>query len=97
MGLVESAWFFRRGNEYVRIVRVGGPTQLSLLVDGPANAHAAHHFEDAMACAIHQCELERQLVTRNFHLERASGMRAVTVPVLTMPVSAEFPGGPAAA
>lgn len=97
MGLVESAWFFRRGNEYVRIVRVGGPARLSLLVDGPANAHVAHHFDDPMACAVHQCELERQLVTRNFILERASGMRSVPAPVLTIPVNTEFPNGPAAA
>ena len=97
IGLVESAWFFRRGSECVRIIRVGGPSRLSLLVDGPSNAHVAHHFDDPMACAIHQCELERQLVTRDFHLERASGMRMVPTPVLTIPVSAEFPGGPAAA
>ena len=99
LGLVESAWFFRRGRQYVRIVRVdrrkGG---LSLVVDGPDAAHVAHHFHDSMSCAIHQCELERELVTRDFHLERVSGMRASSrMPELTIPSSQPRPTGPAAA
>jgi hypothetical protein len=99
LGLVESAWFFRRGRQYVRIVRVdrrkGG---LSLVVDGPGTAHVAHHFHDPMSCAIHQCELERQLVTRDFHLERVSGMRTpARVPHLTIPPIGPRPTGPAAA
>jgi hypothetical protein len=98
IGLVESAWFFRRGRQYVRIVRVGhGSTGMSLVVDGPDGAHAKHYFDDSLACAIHQCELERELVSRNFHLERASGMRAVApMPVLTIP-GGPSPQGPAAA
>jgi hypothetical protein len=71
LGLVESAWFFRRGMQSVRIVRVGHPdSKLSLLVDGPGGSHVAHHFDDHMACAIQQCEIERQLATRDFYLEQ---------------------------
>jgi hypothetical protein len=76
LGLVESAWFFRRGQQYVRIVRVDRRTSgLSLVIDGPEGAHMAHHFADPMACAIHQCELERQLITKDFHLERVGSSR----------------------
>jgi len=71
LGLVESAWFFRRGKQSVRIVRVGHPnSKLSLLVDGPGGSHVAHHFDDHVACAIQQCEIERQLATRDFYLEQ---------------------------
>ena len=64
LGLVESVWFFRRGRQYVRIVRVDRrKAGLSLVVDGPGRSHVAHHFDDSMSCAIHQCEIERQLVT----------------------------------
>jgi len=96
LGLVESAWFFRRGRQYVRIVRVdrraGG---LSLVIDGPEGSHVAHHFADPMECAIHQCELERQLVTKDFHLERVRAMRGA--PVLVMPPLQPSPPGPLAA
>ena len=82
----------------MRIVRVGRRNaRLSLIVDGPEGAHMAHHFDDPMACAVHQCELERELVTRNFHLERASGMRPVSHLVLTMPELTPPAPGPAAA
>ena len=98
IGLVESAWFFRRGSQYVRIVRVGRrDARLSLIVDGPEGAHVAHHFDDPLACAVHQCELERELVTRDFHLERASGMRPASNLVLTMPELTPPAPGPAAA
>jgi hypothetical protein len=94
LGLVESAWFFRRGQQYVRIVRVDRRTSgLSLVVDGPEGSHTAHHFADAMACAVHQCELERQLVTKNFHLERVGAGRAKNV-FLSPP---DYPTGPLAA
>ena len=98
LGLVESVWFFRRGRQYVRIVRVDRrKAGLSLVVDGPGRSHVAHHFDDSMSCAIHQCEIERELVTRDFHLERVTGMRqASAVPVLAIP-SASWPTGPAAA
>jgi hypothetical protein len=70
LGLVESAWFFKRGQQSVRIVRVGRrDTKLSLVVDGPGTSHVVHHFDDHMACAIQQCEIERQLAVRDFHLE----------------------------
>jgi hypothetical protein len=69
-GLVESAWFFRRGTQTVRLVRVGhGGSRLSLLVDGPGSSRVAHHFDDHLACAIQQCEIERQLAARDFWLE----------------------------
>lgn len=99
LGLVESAWFFRRGRQYVRIVRVDRKQAgLSLVVDGPGASHAAHHFHDPMSCAIHQCELERELVTRDFHLERVTGMKpSVKVPELTIPTFGPRPTGPAAA
>ena len=98
LGLVESVWFFRRGRQYVRIVRVARRRDgLSLVVDGPGAAHAAHHFRDSMSCAIHQCEIERELVTRDFHLERVTGMRHSSVPALAIPSNAPWPGGPAAA
>lgn len=71
LGLVESAWFFRKGKQAVRIVRVGHTdSRLSLQVDGPGDTHVVHHFEDHMACAIQQCEIERQLATRHFYLEQ---------------------------
>lgn len=80
LGLVESAWFFRRGQQYVRIVRVDRRASgVSLVVDGPEGAHMSHHFVDPMACAIHQCELERQLVTRDFHLERVGSGRSANM------------------
>lgn len=98
LGLVESAWFFRRGKQYVRIVRVDRKSAgLSLVVDGPGTSHVAHHFDDSMACAIHQCELERELVGRDFHLERVSGMRSIATPPLTITFDRSFPSGPAAA
>jgi len=97
-GLVESVWFFRRGRQYVRIVRVARRKEgLSLVVDGPGAAHAAHHFGDSMSCAIHQCEIERELVTRDFHLERVTGMRKISMPALSIPSNSPWPGGPAAA
>ena len=83
LGLVESAWFFRRGDESVRIVRVSHPNfKVSLQVDGPGESHVVHRFDDQAACAIHQSELERRLVRRDFHLERTSGRRPK---VLKMP------------
>lgn len=98
LGLVESVWFFRRGRQYVRIVRVARrKAGLSLVVDGPGAAHAAHHFGDSMSCAIHQCEIERELVTRDFHLERVTGMRHTAAPELAIPSNAPWPTGPAAA
>ena len=99
LGVVESAWFFRRGRQYVRIVRVDRKKAgLSLVIDGPGASHAAHHFHDSMSCAIHQCELERELVTRDFHLERVAGMKAsARVPELTIPSLSPTPTGPAAA
>jgi hypothetical protein len=76
LGLVESAWFFRRGTQFVRIVRVGHPdSRLSLLVDGPGGSHVAHHFDDHMACALQQCEIERQLASRDFYLEQIGKSR----------------------
>ena len=75
LGLVESAWFFRRGDESVRIVRVSHRNlKVSLQVDGPGKSHVIHRFDDPAACAIHQSELERRLVRRDFHLERATGL-----------------------
>ena len=99
LGLVESVWFFRRGRQYVRIVRVDRRKDgLSLVVDGPGAAHAAHHFGDSMSCAIHQCEIERELVTRDFHLERVTGMRpTVPPPMLAIPSAAPWPTGSAVA
>ena len=95
LGLVESAWFFRRGRQYVRIVRVDCRTSgLSLVVDGPDGSHVAH-FDDPMACAIHQCELERQLVTKDYHLERVSAAKSSVTPGLTIPN--QHPTGPTAA
>ena len=71
LGLVETAWFFRRGTQSVRIVRIGHrDASLTLRVDGPGNVRITHRFDDHMACAIHQCELERQLASRSFHLEQ---------------------------
>ena len=76
LGLVESAWFFRRGKQSVRIMRVGHhDSTLSLVVDGPGSSHVRHHFDDQMACAIQQCEIERQLAARNFHLEQIARSR----------------------
>ena len=95
LGLVESAWFFRRGRQCVRIVRVDRrKAGLSLVVDGPGTSHVAHHFQDPMACAIQQCEIERQLVTRDFHLERVTGTRQpARIPTLSIP-SDPWPSGP---
>ena len=71
LGLVESAWLFARGTQSVRIVRVAqrnaGPR---LLVEGPDASHVVHDFDDMIACAIHQSELERRLVARSFRLQR---------------------------
>jgi hypothetical protein len=76
LGLVESAWIFRKGRQSVRIVRVGHrDSTLSLVVDGPGNAHVTHRFDDHMTCAIHQCEIERDLAARSFHLEQIAPSR----------------------
>jgi hypothetical protein len=98
MGLVESAWFFRRGRQCVRIVRVDRRgAGLSLVVDGPDSSHVENHFDDSMACAVHQCELERQLVTREFHLERViTPKKSRPVPPLIIPTWLP-PNGPVAA
>lgn len=71
LGLVESAWFFRRGAQTVRIVRVGRRgAKTSLRVDGPGSVQITHHFDDRLACALGQCEIERQLTAREFYLEQ---------------------------
>jgi hypothetical protein len=71
LGLVESAWIFRKGKQCVRIVRVGHrDDRLTLVVDGPGDVHVTHQFDNHMACAIEQCEIERELAARSFHLER---------------------------
>ena len=77
LGLVESAWFFRRGEQLVRIVRVSHANlKTSLRVDGPGESHVVHRFDDQVTCTVHQSEIERRLVTRDFHLERTSGKAA---------------------
>jgi hypothetical protein len=76
LGVVESAWIFRRGRQSVRIVRIGHrDSSLSLLVDGPGAARVRHEFDDQMACAIHQCEIERELAARDFYLEQIGRTR----------------------
>jgi hypothetical protein len=74
LGLVESAWFFTRGDQSVRIVRVGHRDGgRRLLVQGPGPSRVVHDFEDVVACTIHQSELERRLVARSFRLLRFVG------------------------
>jgi hypothetical protein len=76
LGLVESAWYFRRGRQSIRIVRLGHrDSSLSLVVDGPAGTQQRHRFDDHMTCALHQCEIERDLAARNFYLERIGRTR----------------------
>ena len=78
LGLVESAWLFTRGDQSVRIVRVGhreaGPR---LLVHGPGTTRVVHDFDDMLSCTIHQSELERRLVARSFRLLRFMELPAV--------------------
>jgi hypothetical protein len=77
LGLVESAWFFRRGDQSVRIVRLShADLKTSLRVDGPGQSHVIHRFDDQVSCTLHQSEIERRLVKREFHLERATGKAA---------------------
>jgi hypothetical protein len=69
LGIVESAWLFRRGAQSVRIVKVSHPgSQRSLMVLGPGTSYVTHHFDDAIACALEQCEIERRLAAREFYL-----------------------------
>jgi hypothetical protein len=76
LGIVESAWLFRRGAQSVRIVRVGHRgSKLSLIVLGPGDSCSTHQFEDHLACAMQQCEIERQLTARDFYL---TGLRDST-------------------
>ena len=70
IGLVESAWFFRRGAQTVRIIRVGRRgSRTWLRIEGPGASSITHHFDDHLSCAIQQCEIERQLAARHFYLE----------------------------
>jgi hypothetical protein len=74
---VESAWFFKRGEQSVRIVRVSHRNRkTSLRVDGPGESRVVHRFDDQVTCTLHQSELERRLVGRDFYLERATGNAA---------------------
>jgi hypothetical protein len=76
LGLVESAWIFRKGRQSVRIVRVGHrDASLTLVVDGPGDERVTHRFDNHMACAIQQCEIERELAARSFHLEQIGHSR----------------------
>lgn len=76
LGLVESAWFFRRGAQTIRIIRVGRRgSKMSLRVEGPGATRITHHFDDQLACAIQQCEIERQLAARDFYLEEIARPR----------------------
>ena len=85
LGLVESAWFFRRGDQLVRIVRVSHRNRkTSLRVDGPGESHVVHRFDDQVTCTLHQSEIERRLVGRDFHLERATGKAANAGPADTV-------------
>ncbi len=60
----------------MRIIRVGprhgGPR---LVVQGPGAAHVIHEFDDVMACAIQQSEIERQLVAKRYKLHKFSDRR----------------------
>ena len=88
LGLVESAWFFRRGEQSVRIVRLKHRNlKTSLRVDGPGASHVTHRFDDQVACSIHQSEIERRLVGRAFYLERASGSAVKAAPAPPMTAS----------
>jgi hypothetical protein len=76
LGLVESAWFFRRGAQTMRIIRVGRRnSKATLRVEGPGAARITHHFDDHLSCAIQQCEIERQLTARDFYLEQIGRTR----------------------
>jgi hypothetical protein len=84
LGIVESAWLFRRGEQAVRIVKVSHRgSQRSLIVLGPGTSRVTHHFDDAIACALQQCEIERQLTSRDFCLTRGG---STAVPGSPFPV-----------
>ena len=86
LGIVESAWLFRRGAQSVRIVRVGHrDSRLTLLVLGPDGSRISHQFDDALSCAMQQCEIERQLASRDFCLTGV-GFANTAVPGSPCPV-----------
>lgn len=76
LGRVQAAWLFTRGEESVRIVRVGiAGDRCRLLVNGPGTAHRVEEFPDGMTCALHQSEMERRLVADGFRLNGFSDDR----------------------
>jgi hypothetical protein len=71
---VESAWLFTRGDQSVRIVRVGQRDGARrLMIHGPGESRVDHEFDDVVTCAIQQSEIERRLVARRFRLSRFVG------------------------
>jgi hypothetical protein len=72
---VETAWLFTRGTQSVRIVRAAGSGVVHLLVQGPGEATDSREFADVLACMTYQADLERQLVSEGYALERFTSDR----------------------
>jgi hypothetical protein len=80
IGLVQTAWFFTRGSQSVRIVRVGRQNgSQRLLVNGPGFEASVHETEDSIDCVRYQADIERHLVVQGYQLASfASAERRAT-------------------
>src|SRR5262245_32113645 len=77
VALVETIWLFVRGSESVRLIRAGTPEgRVRLLVYGPGNTETTHEFQDAIACAARQSEIERRLISEGFALHQFTDRRS---------------------
>jgi hypothetical protein len=71
MGAMSTMWFFSRGAESVRVVRLTAPDgSWRLLIDGPDPGPRLEECADLLASVQQQAELERQLIEAGFRLQR---------------------------
>ncbi len=76
-GLVETIWLFVRGSESVRVIRASTPERRArLLIYGPGNSQATQEFQDSIACAERESQIERELVADGFTLEQFTDRRS---------------------
>jgi hypothetical protein len=75
-GLVETIWLFVRGEESVRVIRASTPERRArLLIYGPGNTHATHEFQDGIACAERESQIEQELIADGFTLAQFTDRR----------------------
>ena len=70
-GLVETIWLFVRGSESVRVIRASTPERRARLL-----SQATQEFQDSIACAERESQIERELVADGFTLEQFTDRRS---------------------